>query len=252
MSLIVAPTRPLVVCLSVLGLLLAVGQVKAEMTGPLVITEVGPGLPADFVEVQNVSADVVDTSGWGVVINDSLSGDINSVVDELAALPSSMAVDEIFWRHDLPEQDPPHPIFDVEHYGWEAGGIPWRTLGPGWAMIVDDAWQVADFFIWGYTEDEMALLDLNLGEVNHVTIDDLWSGEAASIPPAGFDSFSHRRIGNADHDDVSDWDWNTDLTPGTTNPGLETPFVPEPSTTLLLVTAALGLTAYGWRKRRRG
>lgn len=239
------PVKPLAICLPVLVLLLGVGQAKAGMLGPLVITEVSPHTP-DFFEIQNVSADVVDTSGWFVALNDSLLHDINSMPATLSPLPSSLLADEIFWRHD----DVSGLYYPNYYIGYN---IPWNTRGPGWAMIVDDEGQAADFVIWGYTEEEMALLDLDFGG-GSITIDDIWSGEAIPIPPPEFPFQSHPRIGNADHDDVSDWEWDmfgNYYSPGSANTGLETPFVPEPSTMLLLATAAFGFAAYGWRTRRR-
>ena len=246
MSLTTALMKPLAIWLSVLVLLLGVGQAKAGMLGPVVITEVSPHV-TDFFEIQNVSADMVETSGWFVALNEPLLGDINSMPATLSSLPSSLLADEIFWRHD----DESGAFLDPNYYiGYN---IPWNTRGPGWAMIVDDEGQAADFVIWGYTEEQMELLDLDFGG-GSITIDDIWSGEAIPIPPPEFPFVSHPRIGNADHDDVSDWEWDmfgNYYSPGSANTGLETPFVPEPSTILLLATAAFGFTAYGWRRRRR-
>jgi len=135
--------------------------VTLERAG-LVITEMESGT-TDWLEIQNVSDQAIDTSGWFVVVNDTSAGNINDVHGVVWNLPDSIAAGEVLYRTDDP----------ADHY-W-GSEISWDT-GSGWAMIVDDAGKVVDFVPWGYSEAEIASLDIDLGPFGHLAAGDQWLG----------------------------------------------------------------------------
>jgi hypothetical protein len=242
MSLIVALMKRSPVCLSLVVVLLGVGQANGNMRGPVVITEAANCCCTDYVEIQNVSASTVDTTGWVVAVNDA--NDENLAHTTLWELPDLIDPNELLYRDDVGD--------DPEHWG---DGIYWPTTGPGWVMMLDDLGEIADFVVWGYSEAEIASIDLDIGGFTGITVGDAWSGSSA--PAHGAPVNSLQRFGNADHDDASDWAWiepqsvDTELDQGFQNQGLTTPFVPEPSTILLSSTAALALAGYNRRRARR-
>ncbi|HXJ56283.1 MAG TPA: lamin tail domain-containing protein [Verrucomicrobiae bacterium] len=116
----------------------------------LVITEAGPGEPA-FVEVQNVSADTLNTSGWVVAVSASTPGNPSAANGTLWALPASVAAGQVLYRTD-----------DVGDNYW-GSDLAWSPGGSGWVMIVDNQGKVVDFTAWGYTQAEIASLQLTVG-----------------------------------------------------------------------------------------
>ncbi|HUT14357.1 MAG TPA: lamin tail domain-containing protein, partial [Thermoguttaceae bacterium] len=135
--------------------------ITLEATG-LVITEMETG-ETDWLEIQNVSDQAIDTSGWFVVVNDASTGNINDAHGVVWNLPDSVAAGEVLYRTDDP----------ADHY-W-GSEISWDA-GSGWAMIVDDAGQVVDFVAWGYSEAEIASLDVSAGPFGNLSVGDRWQG----------------------------------------------------------------------------
>jgi hypothetical protein len=115
----------------------------------LVITEAGPGEP-DFVEVQNVSADTLNTTGWVVAVSASTPGNPSAMNGTLWALPASVAPGQVLYRTD-----------DVGNNYW-GSDIAWSPGGSGWVMLVDHQGKVVDFVAWGYTQTDMASLQLTV------------------------------------------------------------------------------------------
>ncbi|MEX2185332.1 MAG: lamin tail domain-containing protein, partial [Pirellulales bacterium] len=113
----------------------------------ILITEVGDGTP-DFVEIQNVLDRPVDTAGWVLAVGGG--ADINFVNDTLWSFPASIAAGEVLVRTD-----------QVGNNYW-GNDIAWDAGGSGWAMIVDDAGAVVDFAAWGYSESEIATMDVRI------------------------------------------------------------------------------------------
>ena len=187
---------------------------RVDTPSRVLITEAGTD--DDFVEIQNLSDGPVDTSGWVVAVNDAGGRvpSINNMHATLWELPASIAASEVLHRHDN-EADP-------EHYWGE--GIVWRTLGPGWVMIVDDRGRVADFVVWGYSLDEIASLAATVNGFD-VTAAEAWHD--AAVPAADDYGLSLQRGGNEDRDDASDWGFVGPVSMGHSNVGLESPF-PDP------------------------
>ena len=138
----------------------------------LLIAEVDTGDDKKFVEIQNVSAEAIDTSGWTVAVNNPAGG-VNGVVGTAWSLPASVDAAEILYRTDQ--------IGD-EYWG---SAIPWQLEGPGWAMIVDDAGAVRDFVAWGYTAAEIDSISVDVGAHANITLADHWSGNGAEVGSSG-------------------------------------------------------------------
>jgi len=189
----------------------------AEPPPPLQITEAGTG--DDFVEIQNVSGEVLDTSGWVVAVNNA-SGrtpDINNMNTLLWHLPDSMERDEVLYRHDNDE--------DPEHAWGE--NIFFRTAAVGWVVIADDGGKIVDFVVWGYTPAELASFAVTVNGFD-VTADGVWLNE--SVPSAGADTPSLQRHGDSDHDSADDWSFVPVTSMGLENDEITIPFPSGPTT----------------------
>jgi len=200
------------------------GWVGTDPPKPIQITEAGTVF--DFVEIQNVSADMVDTTGWVVAINNSLGRepDINKMHSTLWPLPDSMTPGEVLYRHDDPEEDPDDPAYHDDYWGEV---IPWKTAGPGWVAMLDDDGNVVDFVIWEYSAEEMATFSVNVNGFD-VSIADAWIGE--SVPSEGERDHSLQRRGDSDSNNLNDWGFATPITMAEANAELSTPFPSGPST----------------------
>ncbi|MBN2476259.1 MAG: lamin tail domain-containing protein [Pirellulales bacterium] len=180
---------------------------SAERTPQVLVTEIGTTNP-DFVEIQNLSGQVMDTSGWVVAVNNAQGTppSIDSMHATLWELPDSMSVGEVLYQSD-------------QTWG---ENIYWSTNGSGWAMIVDDHGSVVDFVVWGYSEEEIGALVLE--DVNGfvVTAAGAWSGPATAA--VGSTDFSIQRGGSADHNDATDWASVSPPSAQVQNPGLTSPF----------------------------
>jgi len=144
-----------------------------EVTLPaskLVVTEINTGDP-NWVEIQNVSPDTLDTSGWFVAVNDAFSKNINDVHSTIWNLSPSIAPGEVLYRSD-----------SVTDNYW-GSDIAWDARGSGWAMIVDDAGHAVDFVVWGYSTSEIASLEISVNGYNNITVGDEWRGAAVASGP---------------------------------------------------------------------
>ncbi|HUT13829.1 MAG TPA: lamin tail domain-containing protein, partial [Thermoguttaceae bacterium] len=178
-----------------------------SMSTRILITEVGTTTPSDFIEIQNVRDEPIDTSGWVVALNDGVLRNVNNVNAILWELPDSMAPGEILYRNDS---------------NWGAD-IVWASSGPNWAMIIDDEGNVVDFIPWKYSTDDLATLDVTINGFP-ITVGDAWSG--TSFNPLGISSgFSFQRQGSSDGNTAADWAV-TPVTMGTQSADFITPFVP--------------------------
>ncbi|MBN2473465.1 MAG: lamin tail domain-containing protein [Pirellulales bacterium] len=177
----------------------------------VLITEAGT--EDDFVEIQNLAGEPVDTSGWVVAVNYPRGDEpvVNNTNTLFWALPEVMAPDEILYRHDDAD--------DPGHYWGE--GIVWQTTGNGWVMIVDDLGQVVDLAVWGYTAAEIAAMTVEINGFD-VTAGNAWSGDGA--PRSTGPGLSLQRHGDADHDDASDFGFVGPVSMGQPNNELVLPF----------------------------
>ena len=174
------------------------------LTPPIMLTEAGTASP-DYFEVQNLSNNEIDTSGWIVVSNNARDFDVNAVHDPLWSFPGTMAPGQIVYRADSQDDN-----------------IFWRSKGNGWMMILDDAGTVVDAVIWGYPPQEVADMQINVAPFGDIRIADSWNGDA--VVWGDGPSASVQRIGDADHDNASDWTSDVDPTPDAQNEEIITPF----------------------------
>ncbi len=176
----------------------------------ILITEGGTGTP-DYIEIQNVSQTAIDTTGWVVAANNAASSLINDVHGYLWELSGSVGPGEVLYREDADPDD-----------------IFWRASDVGWVLILDDVGSVVDFVIWGYTPAEMALFEVDVNGVQDIHLDGIWLGN--SIDSDGAGSNAVQRIGGSDHDNASDWTFDSPGTPDAENVALAVPFVLDMAT----------------------
>ena len=189
-------------------------------TGPTVlITEAGTGTP-DYVEVENVSDQAIDTSGWYLVVNRGTGAgtNVNSFYYTKTCFPAILAPGEVaYWTDST-----------TEHYvGFS--DIPFGTSGRGWAMIMDSQGNVVDFAAWVYSADRYR------GHEHHGRRPQRSRFQALERRGRHGHGQSGRRYvgvpeGNLDHDDASDFVFQPPqvgdpaaLNRGLQNPDLELP-----------------------------
>ncbi len=199
----------------------------------VVLTELGTG-SLDFIEIQQVSAESLDTTGWVVAINDAQFGNINDVDAQLWNLPTSLDPDDILYRTD-----------DIADNYWGAP-IQWTTDGSGWAMIVDDMGAVIDFVVWGYSAGEVGTMSVNINGFV-VTPDQSWTGNP--IVASGTESNSLQRVGNTDDHNATDFAFASPQSLGTQNNSLISPFSGL-NTDLVTTGIGFGLHEPGFQVRQ--
>ncbi|MEE8451571.1 MAG: lamin tail domain-containing protein, partial [Thermoguttaceae bacterium] len=182
----------------------------------IVVTEAGNGTP-DYVEIQNVSNQTVNTDGWVLALNrpndPNAGGLAYNGLHTPWNLPPSMAPGEVIYVNDVT------PAASNPNYFGE--GIVWSTSAQGWAMIVDNDGEVADFAPWSYSNADLANMNVTINGAN-IRASSAWSG--AGLPTSAGKT-TMQRVGNLDHDDLTDFVFvPPDLTNlGFTNPGLVLP-----------------------------
>ncbi len=186
----------------------------------VLITEAGTGTP-DFFEIQNFSERTANTSGWVVAANDGAQSNINHVHEPLWALPSSLEAGELRYRPDTGEDN-----------------IFWRTNDRGWVAIVDNRGGVVDFVVWGYDEQAVASMEINVGTFTNIRPGGAWSGPSVTATGQPFDAL--QRIGTADHHNASDWTMANAPSGGIQNDGLVIDDNPEPLPPVLVTEAGTG------------
>ena len=182
------------------------GWVSGGSGSSIVISELNVNTP-DFLEIQNVSGQAVDTTGWVVAISDSYTN-INLTDTVYWALPASIAPGQALYKSDDPSDN---------YWG---SNMFWSTIGPGWAMIIDDAGVVVDFVAWGWTESQISGMNPIING-NAITTGGNWSGNGVSNTGTG----TIQRQGNLDDDTAADFSWVAAASKGLQNAGLSVPFV---------------------------
>ena len=184
------------------------GWMDEGTSSTIVIAECNEDTP-DYVEIQNVSGRTVDTSGWVVALNDAEYGNISTVHSVTWSLPDFMVADEIMYRTDS----------STDNY-W-GSNIWWGSATKnGWAMIVDNAGDVVDFVVWGYTSSQIAGMSVVVNG-HTVTVGSEWSGDGMAF--GGSSSLSLQRLGNGDNNNADDLAWVA-RSKGAQNAGLTVPF----------------------------
>lgn len=166
--------------------------------GSVLITECGlagfqPGADNDYVEISNLYSTAVNTAGWKVALSGSYNN-INTVNSILWNLPNSFSPCSILSKTD---------ISNTQNY-W-GSNILWNPSQNGWAMILDDNWQVVDFVAWGWTAAQLNSFGPTISG-NLITLGTEWTG--ASCPSACGSTASPQsitRIGSNDNNNAGDF-----------------------------------------------
>ncbi|MEE8450305.1 MAG: lamin tail domain-containing protein, partial [Thermoguttaceae bacterium] len=112
----------------------------------LLITEIATG-ETSFVEIENAGHETIDTTGWSVILNDASAG-VMVAHFQTWDLPVSIDPGEVLYQTDDPAD---------RYFG---SPINWDAEGPGWAAVLDGTGQVVDFVAWGYSDAEIAFLNI--------------------------------------------------------------------------------------------
>ena len=171
----------------------------------VVITEAGTGTP-DYFEVQNLSQNTIDTTGWIVVSNNAQNYNINEVHSPVWSFPGPMESGELLYRTDTNDDN-----------------IFWRGADDGWVMILDGEGQIMDFVVWGYSSEELASMEIDAGGFTNLRGDAAWSGPPVDSSTALSDYL--QRIGESDHDNADDWTFDNPGSGGLVNEGLAEQFL---------------------------
>ena len=198
------------------------------------VTEIGTG-SIDYVEIQNLSGTVVDTSGWKLVVKASTSGTAYVQMD----LPSVMNPGQLFFRNTVNPRGVSWKL--LEYQGTEfPSTVTWASTSPGYAFVMDDQGTVVDFVAWGYTQANLAAFSATVNGFQ-ITADTAWLG--APVPVSSLPILS--RSGTSDHNTAADFSWGPVVpawygnymgTIGAQNPNLASAFPPT--------SAALGFAKY--------
>ncbi|MBN1852797.1 MAG: lamin tail domain-containing protein [Pirellulales bacterium] len=173
----------------------------------VVITELGVG-NLDWVEIQNVSDQEINTLGWCVAFNNPDNGDINQVYSYCWNFSSSLPAGQVLYTNE---------------YQNGLGSISWSATEPGWVMLIDNTGRVRDVVLWGYTENHIASFNTSVNGFS-LTADDLpWSDSAVS--GLGGLNVILSRTGNSDHNSATDFTAGSEASQGSQNPSLLIPFV---------------------------
>ncbi len=192
----------------------------------IVFTEAGQNTP-DFFEIQNVSNQAVNTTGWFVTVNNGTNSNPNATHTLTYSLPASTAAGQVLYRTDSA----------TENYWGE--NIFWTDQLPGWAMLVDNLGVIRDFVAWRYTAAEIQSISVIKGGFTlNPSAQGVWSG--AGVPNTTT-ALTLQRGGSDDHHDASDWSGATQSR-GVQNAGLTLPFLPG-SIPVPMTPASVAFTA---------
>lgn len=176
-------------------------------SGLLKITEVDVDAP-DGIEIQNLSSQPINTTGWVVAISNSYS-DINLVNSLLWNLPSTIAPGQILFKTDASGNN---------YWG---NNILWNPGNEGWAIILDNNGKVVDFVVWDWTQAALSGFNPTINGFS-VTIGSQWTGTPLSTTGISA-AQSLNRQGSSDNNVATDFSWQIENI-GTQNAGLNTLF----------------------------
>ena len=174
----------------------------------VVFTELGLSQTAsigNFFEIQNLSDNLIDTSGWRVVVSDDPT-DINSASPVTFSLPTYMVGNQLLLRSESAD-DP----------GYTGVDLNWASGQNGWAMILDDDGNVVDWVGWGWTSSQISSFNVTVDGVTVSSLLGSWSSSSVANTGSG----SLQRQGDEDTNTSADFAYVTPTTPGTTNADLE-------------------------------
>jgi parallel beta-helix repeat protein len=174
--------------------------------GCIRITEID--LNYDYIEIQNISGSSFDATGWKVVASNDYSN-IN-LVNAMTWSLGNFLPGEIQYRTDNSSDN---------YWG---NNLLWDPLATnrGWAMILDNNYNVIDFAGWFWDSTTLATMAVSVDGVP-ITLGPEWMG--AGILNCSPTTNNLTRIGTEDHNNASDWVC-APATKGTQNAGLASVF----------------------------
>ena len=192
-------------------------------TGKILITECGlegfaGASSADYLEISNLYATPVNTTGWVAAISADYNN-INNVNTILWDLPSTFSACSVESRNDISSD----PNYWGNNIMWNPGA---NTTYRSWAIIIDNNGNVVDFVAWGWSAADIAGFNTTINGFN-ITLGPEWSGDGcdATCGVAGGAPLSIQRIGNQDGNTLADFVCQAS-TPDVVNPGLSCGWTP--------------------------
>jgi len=192
-------------------------------TGTILITECGlegfaGASSADYLEISNLYATPVNTTGWVAAISADYTN-INNVNTILWDLPTTFNACSVVSKNDISGD----PNYWGNNIMWNPGA---NTSFRSWAIIIDDVGQVVDFVAWGWTAADIAGFNPTINGFN-ITLGAEWAGNGcdATCGVAGGPQLSIQRIGNQDGNTLADFVCQPS-TPDVVNPGLTCGWTP--------------------------
>ncbi|MEO1524431.1 MAG: dockerin type I domain-containing protein [Planctomycetota bacterium] len=159
----------------------------------IVFTEFSEQSP-DFIELQNVSGETIDTSGWFIAANAGFDQNaiINAANPFTFNMPSLLAPGEILTVTDSAS--------DPNFWG---SNLNFVTATGGWFLLVDNEGAVRESLFAGFGAEEIATFNVTINGQTF-TADDLdWQGDG--ITYTTLTSQSYQRVGSADTNTADDF-----------------------------------------------
>ncbi len=177
------------------------------------ITEAELGA-TDFVEIQNLSSQPIDATGYVVAVSNSYSdiGLVNTILWNLG----NMNGGQILFRDD----DPGSAQYWGNNLFFNPGAFPGFA---GWVMILDNAGTVVDAVFWGWEASDIASINTTINGYSVTGADIPWTGDGVDVSAM---PGSHIELqGNAESNDLTDWNnLQVNSTPGTQSSNLSLPY----------------------------
>lgn len=171
--------------------------VEAQQRDPgpcLRLTEIDMGL-LDAVEIQNLSSQPIDASGYFVAVSNSYTdiSDANPIVWTLG----TMTAGQVMFRDD--------DFASGQYWGnnlfFGQGAFPGFA---GWAMIADTSGNVLDAVFWGWPASEILNMNLSINGVTITGADIPWIGDGVDV--SGLPGSHIELFGAIEENDFTDWD----------------------------------------------
>ena len=185
----------------------------AAAAAPVLITECGVNASsANFIEYQNVSGAPASTHGWQLLLGDD-DRNVSHYNSGVVSLPDSVPAAVV---RTCVENRPPKLPGDP----W-IPSIAWSNGAPGWVMLLDDAYNIADFVAWGWPAADLTNMAVRV-DGHTVRIGAAWIGDGRAYASSrGLGSLQRR--GSTDYNRAADFAWGWISSRGVQNAGLTVP-----------------------------
>ncbi|MEO5572678.1 MAG: T9SS type A sorting domain-containing protein [Bacteroidia bacterium] len=179
---------------------------------PILVTEMDLG-NNDYLELQNVSNQPVDVTGWQVAVNNSYT-DINNVNANVQVLSGIMLPGDIITFTD----NAAGPNYWGSNILWNPGAYPTFT---GWVIILDNNNILKEFVALNWPDANIQAMNPVVNG-NPITIGSNWNGNGIDITTATA-GLTVSRQANSDNNNLNDFQIMSS-TIGTTNTNMVLPF----------------------------